>query len=112
MLDDLRESLCNDDSCSDACSSMLLGSLIKQMHKLGLNEERPASPFLGYSVDDLKRLILGFQTPSWVTTPVYSFSSYHHHNLNPHSCGLTTKIEPRVKQIVEQLGGMRLGNWS
>lgn len=103
VLDKLREVLCDGDTtCNDACSTMMLGCLIKQMHKNGLDEERPKPPFLGYSMDDVQKILSDFESVKW--------SDPHSYNLHP--CNLKSRIEPQVDQIVEKVKGIRLSDWS
>lgn len=109
VLDELRKSLCVDDKCSIACSSILLGSLIKQMHNLGFNDERPTSPFLGYSVDGFRQAIISFQTPQWCSNSSTNIRGYRHSH--SYSCNLREKIESQAVDIVKELEGMKLSDY-
>ncbi|KAI1085948.1 hypothetical protein F5B19DRAFT_480927, partial [Rostrohypoxylon terebratum] len=61
--------LSGEDSigCNFACSSMLLGSLMLQMHKNGL-DSRPTPPYNGYSIVSVMKMINEFETPRWRAT--------------------------------------------
>src|SRR6201999_3411846 len=58
---DLRK----EDSCSFACSSMLLGALIKQMDSWKFSSPRPVAPFLGHSISSVAESIHKVSTPTW-----------------------------------------------
>lgn len=88
---------------------MLLGALIKEMHRHGLAEDRPIAPFLGHSVDSLSKTLLGFSTPVWYSEEAfngYAPSSQEH----TYTCNLKNRIEPSVRQIVKGFSDVKLMN--
>ncbi|XDG08578.1 hypothetical protein ABKA04_008193 [Annulohypoxylon sp. FPYF3050] len=50
--------------CDFTCSSFMLGALILQMHKNGL-DSKPKPPYTGYSIDSVLKMIQNFETPEW-----------------------------------------------
>jgi hypothetical protein len=100
----LANSLCADpDKCSFECSSMQLGSLVKEMHVQGLNSFKSARPFYGCSIKWLEQTISNFRTPRWS----------HVDGFSRHQCRLDGKIKPAMKEILETLQGIKLGDdWS
>lgn len=104
MLDRVRNSLCADPvKCSFECSSMQLGTLVKEMHVHGLNSFKAARPFYGCSIQWLEQTISNFRTPRWSHVNSYS----------RHECKLDDKIKPVMKDILEPLQGIKLGDgWS
>ncbi|KFY29426.1 hypothetical protein V491_00034 [Pseudogymnoascus sp. VKM F-3775] len=104
MLDRLRNSLCADPvKCSFECSSMQLGSLVKEMHVQGLDSFKSARPFYGCSIKWLEQTISNFRTPHW--SNVDSFYR--------HKCTLDDTIKPAMREILETLQGIKLGiDWS
>src|SRR5690606_36135214 len=100
MLDRLRNSLCADPiECSFECSSMQLGSLVKEMHVQGLDSFKSARPFYGCSIKWLEQTISNFRTPQWALGDRYY----------QHECKLDDTIKPAMKGILETLQGIKLG---
>ncbi|KAH7015927.1 hypothetical protein EDB80DRAFT_865306 [Ilyonectria destructans] len=65
-LNNFCDSLCQgDDTYSYERSSMLLGSLMKEIHKLGHLTPSATRIYHGYSVADLMKRISDFQLPKW-----------------------------------------------
>ncbi|KAI0895703.1 hypothetical protein F4806DRAFT_66736 [Annulohypoxylon nitens] len=54
----------NSIGCNFACSSMLLGALMLQMHKNGL-DSKPKPPYTGYMIMSVLDMVRNFETPSW-----------------------------------------------
>ncbi|KAF5017087.1 hypothetical protein F66182_11034 [Fusarium sp. NRRL 66182] len=51
--------------CSPACSSMLLGSLMRELRARGLPTVKPTTPFDGWRVEDARSAIVGLSVPRW-----------------------------------------------
>lgn len=62
LIDRLRD---DDTPCSFECNSILLGALIKQMHKNRLFHPQPSKPYIGLSVSKTIRAVRTFQSPLW-----------------------------------------------
>lgn len=104
-IDNLRNSLCNDkDICSFECSSMLLGSLMKEMHKINRFGSPPAKPYNGYSVKGLLQSISTIRSPQWFA--LRDLSS--HKGRNGHCCNLMQKIQPILDDTEKSLHGWNL----
>ncbi|KAK5991237.1 Nicotinate-nucleotide pyrophosphorylase [Cladobotryum mycophilum] len=93
----------NTFTCGEACGSILLGSLIREMSSKNLTTRRlrPWGPHTDISVDEARRAIQGFQSPAW-----YSHESAQ--RLIAHPCRLSLKLEPLLKPILEMVKGLRL----
>ncbi|KAH7231445.1 hypothetical protein B0J15DRAFT_505963 [Fusarium solani] len=108
-IDNLRSSLCNDeDVCSFECSSMLLGSLMKEMHKISRLGPLPTKPYNGYSVEGLLQRISNIRSPQWYA--LRDLSS--HKGRNRHSCNLMQKIQPILDDTEKRLHGWKLEDFS
>ncbi|GAB0140927.1 hypothetical protein EsHS_00001535 [Epichloe bromicola] len=86
----------NPYGCCFECSSMLLGSLIKEMTKIGLGEMQLIKPFGGRSVKDVKDTVLGLRSPIWYTKD------------RQHECILAGHLEPTADAVWEKLVGLSL----
>jgi hypothetical protein len=85
--------------CSETCSSMLLGSLMRQMRSRGLAATKPvASSFEGWRVEDARNTILGLTAPPW-RVPGRSMD---------HPCTLNKSLAPRVHQVLQHAKGLDL----
>lgn len=84
--------------CSFECSSMLLGSLIKEMTKIGLGEMQLVEPFGDRSVKDVKDVMLRLRSPIWYTDPSSS----------RHECNLKLIMEVIASVVWEPLVGLSL----
>lgn len=58
----LQQTLQHQLSCSEACSSLLLGSLMRQLSAKGL-EPRPESPFQGFSITAVREIVGSIRNP-------------------------------------------------
>jgi hypothetical protein len=65
LVADLRD---GETSCSFECESILLGALMKQMHRESLLWPRPSKPFLGFSFVEIAQTIRSLQSPVWYST--------------------------------------------
>jgi len=104
-LDELSARLLSgNDTCSPDCSSILLGTLSKEMHKRELSSPRPERPYLGLTLAKLFEGIRQFRKPDWMA--VEPSLSYGY--LDRHECSLQSHLEPTIKDIQRQLGEMTL----
>lgn len=104
-INNLRGSLCEDkDVCSFECSSILLGSLMKEMRKINHLNRKSAKPYNGYSVAGLLQSISNFKSPHW-----YDISS--HQSRRRHPCNLMQEIQPILDDIKESLQGFKLSDF-
>ena len=85
LLDDFREFLCRDSSCSFECAAVRLGSLIRHMHQAGLTNLCHKRPFIGYSIDWLYKTISDFWAP----------------NDDSHRCQREAWLKPGLADILE-----------
>ncbi|KAI1204775.1 uncharacterized protein F4807DRAFT_316855 [Annulohypoxylon truncatum] len=85
--------LSSEDSigCNFACSSMLLGSLIIQMRKQGL-DSKPEPPYIGYSVASTRKMIHEFETPRWNQSESYN----RYGNGSFHRCTLSDLLRKNL----------------
>lgn len=103
-LDDLRDSLCKgEDVCSYECSSMLLGSLMKEMHKIRHISSPVTRPYNGYSVAGLMQRMSDFRLPMW-----YGLKDLSPKGRNMHCCNLAKKIQPIVSDVEKKITEFRL----
>ena len=95
------------NSCSFACSSMLLGALTKQMDDRALLFPKPAAPFLGFSVAAIAKSILTIITPEGCECRGNSIRrSYHVPNQAPHDCKLDQRLVPLVDALERRANGL------
>ncbi|KAF4964779.1 hypothetical protein FSARC_7378 [Fusarium sarcochroum] len=87
--------------CSTTCSSMLLGSLMKQLRDKGLLATKPSAPFDGWRVEDARSAIVGLSAPRW-RLPGKTMD---------HPCTLSNALSPHVNQILEQVKGLELADF-
>ncbi|OCK73849.1 hypothetical protein K432DRAFT_430359 [Lepidopterella palustris CBS 459.81] len=88
LLVELRK---GDNSCSFACSSILLGALIKQMDNRKLFLPRPVASFEGYSAAEVAEFVRTIYTPEWC-----SISKKSSQRARPHSCSLRNYVDPII----------------
>ncbi|KAK2602753.1 hypothetical protein N8I77_009260 [Diaporthe amygdali] len=100
---DLLEYFCTRDCCSFECSSILLGSLYKEMIAKGILSPRPAPPFLGISIKEMSLLAREMRSPDWYTKPK-SIKRYS----SAHPCQLHHFFGPRIDQIEDRIKGLEL----
>lgn len=78
-----------EEGCSEACSSMLLGALMRQRLAHGLDSSRPQSPFHGHSITSVRKLISEISTPHW-------YEDYH---CSGHRCNLKSKLKDGLAEM-------------
>lgn len=101
-LGELREDLIKGKKgCTFECSSILLGSLIKEMDKHNLNEHQLLVSFSDRSIKQLKSTLLGFKTPSW----------YSNTRPSRHPCSIKGIVEPVIDVIWKNLNGLKLDDY-
>ncbi|KAJ3454817.1 hypothetical protein MRS44_013417 [Fusarium solani] len=100
----LLDSLCDQSDCSYECSSMLLGSLTKELSKRGILNPRITGPFTGYSIATAKSMIHNFRSPQWCS----SSSSGSYYGCNQHYCNLMEKMAPTLEEIEKKLPVLKL----
>ncbi|KAH8126612.1 hypothetical protein LI328DRAFT_166021 [Trichoderma asperelloides] len=101
-LDDLREGLIKGSKgCSFECSSMLLGSLIKEMDKHKLSQYQLLDAFSDQSLQQLKLVLTEFQTPLWCTRSNDRYPRFH-------TCSIRSMLEPVIDSIWGNLNGLKL----
>lgn len=109
ILDALRQAqldLCREDQeChyGFACSSMQLGSLMKQIYLYNLDLSSSLPPFNGHSVLSLHKMVSTLQSPTWYPTNSYS--------CDVHTCTLRDKLQPIVGGVLDGLQGLTLAEW-
>lgn len=81
---------------------MLLGSLIKEMTKIGLGEMQLVEPFGGRSVEDVKDAVLGLRSPIWYTSD---------RSTRRHQCDLKSRLEPITNAVWDSLVGLSLKDY-
>jgi len=79
------------------CGSFLLGSMMKEMSRLGLCEPRPEVPFTDLSFSALCEQVQGMQSPSWFQ------GSY-----NAHQCNLRMVTATLIAEVSKAVGGLSL----
>ncbi|KAH8889906.1 hypothetical protein GQ53DRAFT_184308 [Thozetella sp. PMI_491] len=84
--------------CSFACSSILSGSLARQMHANRILHPKPIRPFAGESIAGMSAIVRVFHSPTWRAS-----DSYYEHK-----CDLATFIEPTVNSVVDSIVGLKL----
>lgn len=100
----LLNTLCDESPCSFECSSMLLGSLSKELKRYGILSLRDTKKFSGHSVKTVKDMTNSFQTPIW--TPRINYRDY-----NSHSCSIIAQIKPALEKIEQDLQGLKLEDY-
>ncbi|GAP83155.1 putative glutathione s-transferase [Rosellinia necatrix] len=56
-------------TCSGECDSMLLGTLLRQMHTGSLTCIRPVRPYEGLSIGRVVKMVKGLSIPEWYSKP-------------------------------------------
>ncbi|RGP77232.1 hypothetical protein FLONG3_4747 [Fusarium longipes] len=84
--------------CSETCSSMLLGALMRQMRSKGLTAAYPPASFDGWRVDDARKTILGLTAQPWRVPG----------RTTDHPCSLNKSLAPRVGQVLQHAKGLEL----
>ncbi|KAH8663761.1 hypothetical protein BGZ61DRAFT_462586 [Ilyonectria robusta] len=100
----LLDTLCDESPCSYECSSMLLGSLSKELKRYGILSPRVTKTFSGHSVKTVMNMAKGFRPLTW--TPSVGFRVYH-----GHSCSIIAQIEPALEEIEGGLQGLKLEDY-
>ncbi|KAK6716625.1 hypothetical protein SNK04_007578 [Fusarium graminearum] len=94
LLDDLQESY----ECSFECSSMLLGVLTKELGHQGALYPRAVPPYIGFSIEDSKEMIEGFQKPIWYSDP----------DDNSHPCCIQDRLSGSLAELESKLPAFNL----
>lgn len=90
--------LATDSSCLPSCSSMALGSFMRQMHGRRLNPSaRRLSPYRGHSVALLYATVSNFK----VDGDVHACSGPD--KGKPHRCDLAPKIRAALKAVKKSM---------
>ena len=84
--------------CSYECSSMLLGSLIKQLVKNAAYSPRITRPFDGVRIKETTDMIKNFQQPRW-RGPYCSNGDFS----DTHSCSIQQKLATTMNEVGKQL---------
>ncbi|KAL6897660.1 hypothetical protein GGI43DRAFT_409566 [Trichoderma evansii] len=111
-LGELREDLMKGKKgCTFECSSMLLGSLIKEMDKHEINEDQLLESFSDRSIAQFKSTLLGFQKPVWYSNS--RSNGYNHYSSHPsyHSCCINSMVEPMIDIVWKNLNGLKLDEY-
>jgi len=87
-----------DSTLSFQCGSFLLGSMMKEMSRLGLYEPRPEVPFLDVSFSALCEQVQGMQSPSWMNQGAYY----------EHQCNLKMVTATLIADVSKTVGGLSL----
>ncbi|KAK1244082.1 hypothetical protein MKX08_002220 [Trichoderma sp. CBMAI-0020] len=97
-VDELRKGLINGSrGCGSACSSMLLGALIRESDLLMLDQN------VQRSIKQIKSDVTGVETPTW-----YTRGDYHPRR---HSCSIRGELEPAVDGVLANLKGLKLDDY-
>jgi hypothetical protein len=91
--------------CSVACSSILLGALIKQMDGWELCSPCPVAPFLGYSANAVAESLRTVSTPQWYEYNTYSYG------FQAHPCTLQDHINPIVSAFKADMEDVALNEY-
>ncbi|RKK76441.1 hypothetical protein BFJ71_g16933 [Fusarium oxysporum] len=89
---DLLDLLQEKDECSYECSSMLLGTLIKDLRKHGILGSRCEKPFYGFSIEGSKDMIKGLRKPQWYDTSGGRYGPRH-------SCTIQQKLSLALDKV-------------
>jgi hypothetical protein len=92
---DLLDLLQVEPVCSYECSSMLLGTLTKELRKHGILSPRSAQPFYGFSIEGSEGMIRGFRKPYW-------YNTRGKHN-SEHSCTIQQKLFSALCKVEVEL---------
>lgn len=97
--------------CSFECNAMQYGALAKELSCRALMFPRPHIPFRGYSVKDVITSVRGIRDPRWCSGDTSNHASYYDSHCRPHTCKLTSRINPLVKRLEEDLQGLSLDDF-
>lgn len=110
MLDELREGLVKGrKGCIYECSSILLGTLIKEMDKKKFRHDQLLDSLSNKSIDQVKSTVLGFKTPVWY--PDRYHNRYADRYSAPHHCSLSSMLQPGIEDVWRNLNGLRLDEY-
>ncbi|OAA37007.1 hypothetical protein NOR_07283 [Metarhizium rileyi] len=110
MLDELREGLIEGrKGCRYECSSMLLGTLVKEMDKNKFRPDQLLESLSNKSINQVKSTVLGFKTSVWYSDRYHD--RYADRYSAPHSCSLRSMLQPAIEDIWGNLNGLRLDEY-
>ncbi|KAM0416004.1 hypothetical protein ACHAPT_013031 [Fusarium lateritium] len=96
---ELLDTLCQESECSYECSSMLLGSLMKELSKCGILKPQIKQPFEGYSIASAVKMVDTFASPTWYSK-MEPFNSAHDRSYNSqHTCSISGKIRSTLDRM-------------
>lgn len=87
----------SNSELSFECGSFFLGSMMKEMSRLGLYETRPEVPFPDISFSALCGQVQGMQSPSWI-----------HEAFHGHDCTLGMVTATLIKDVSKTVVGLSL----
>ncbi|KAH7248242.1 hypothetical protein B0J15DRAFT_400997 [Fusarium solani] len=96
---ELLNTLCQESECSYECSSILLGSLMKELDKRGILKPQIKKPFEGYNIASAVKMIDTFASPTWYSRAERSNSGYYHSYNSVHTCSISGKMRPTVDRV-------------
>lgn len=99
---DLVDYLGTRKFCSEYCSSILLGQLVREMMAQGIFSPRPSRPFLGFSVGEAIQMTLAISSPAWNVLGS-AFSS--------HRCSLEQLFRTQMSLVQAGLQGLDLDDF-
>ncbi|KAI8710574.1 hypothetical protein NCS52_01557700 [Fusarium sp. LHS14.1] len=91
--------LCKGSECSYECSSMLLGSLMKELSKHGILKPQIKKPYDGYSISSAVNMVNTFTLPIWYSRTGRFGSRYHDSYSSPHTCRISDKMRPTLDKV-------------
>lgn len=92
--------------CNFLCSSVLLGALMKGMDSNTIERNQDPESFTKYSVRQVYLMLLRLDDPDHCYYLPGAFGAYE-----PHTCTLTSMLQPTADSIWRSLTGLWLGEY-
>lgn len=100
------------DDQSFSCSSILLGALTKEMHRLSYLSPELEIPFEGRSIESIYKNVREMTSPIWCHDCNFGYHNYHREKYHrPHTCSLQSTLGPSVDAILEDIQGLDLNKF-
>ncbi|KAJ4060463.1 hypothetical protein NW761_002509 [Fusarium oxysporum] len=99
-LDELSDELLDGRTgCDHRCSSMLLGSLLRERHDSALLNPAMPSPYTGYSVHEFIKKVICFRVMEWGRYPATS-----------HGCTIMALMQPSIHRIENEMRSFKISH--
>jgi hypothetical protein len=99
------DAVCQNEAHKGVCNSLMLGTLLKKLRDMGMDDLRPAPLHVGYSVRDLNLILSVFKNSEYVRITSSGYSEYSRHSNYYHNdmisaCDISSQLKPILDRLL------------